>query len=334
MSNPAPGIDHAAATQNYSNAAAALSAYQGDEGAYMSNVNSLLAKGNPFEAKDYLTKQNLETSGAMNAENDAAKQRLESTAARTGTNTAAIANEESANARAGQRDITQYNAARDTANENTWLAQQDKLLSDEQAGASSEAGVYGTSLGAQSSDLSSMTQADDAEEQARLALVGDAIGAGGAVGAAFCPAVGTLYLMADGTEKRVEDLLIGDKIMGIDDEPQTIEEIESGVFPVVQTITENGFVTLTSLTHAFALPRGGFVVAARSLGKRLVTEKGDSHVERLELAGEALVFNIITDGSHTYRADGVWSLGVGEAERAVNMATWARIGHKLSAGIQ
>jgi hypothetical protein len=151
----------------------------------MSNVNSALAAGNPFESKAYLTQQNLATSGAMNSENDAAKQALESGVARTGTNSAALPNEEASIARQGQRDLTNYNATRDTQNENTWLNQQDKLLQDEQAGANSEAGIYGTSLGAQSSDLSSMTQADDAEQKAELALVGDAVGAGGSVGGAY-----------------------------------------------------------------------------------------------------------------------------------------------------
>ena len=41
------------------------------------------------------------------------------------------------------------------------------------------------------------------------------------------------------------------------------------------------------------------------------------------------VFNVITDGSHTYRADGMWSLGVGEAERAVSMDKWQEIGERL-----
>ena len=185
MSNNAGNVDQQAAQENQRNAEQALGAYQGDISSYLGNVNSRLAAGNPFESKAYLEKQNLETSGAMNAENDAAKQALQSTAARTGTNTAAIANEEGALARTGQRDLTQYTAARDTANEDKWLQEQETLLNDQEKGAASEAGVYSTSVGGQSSDLSSMTQADDAENKMWADIASGAIGAGGTIAGAL-----------------------------------------------------------------------------------------------------------------------------------------------------
>lgn len=179
MSNNASGIDEAAANQNENNAATALGAYQGDISSYLGNVNSVLAEGNPFESKNYLTQQNLETSGAMNSADTAANQQLQSTAAKTGTNTAALANEEGSIARAGQRDLTQYNAGRDTANENTWLQEQQELLGDQEKGAASEAGVFGAATSGQSSDLSSMTQADDAEDQMWASIAGSALGGAG-----------------------------------------------------------------------------------------------------------------------------------------------------------
>lgn len=182
MTNNASGVDEAAANTNEGNAASALGAYQGDIGNYMSNVNSALAAGNPFESKDYLTQQNLETSGAMHSASDAANQKVQQTAARTGTNTAAIANEEESAGNQASRDLTQYNAGRDTQNENTWLNEQQGLLKDQESGAASEAGVYGSSLGAQSSDLSSMTQADDAEDQMWAGIAG-AAASGAGVGA-------------------------------------------------------------------------------------------------------------------------------------------------------
>jgi hypothetical protein len=290
----------------------------------MSNVNSALAAGNPFESKAYLTQQNLATSGAMNSANDAEKQALESGVARTGTNTAALANTEASSARQGQRDLTSYNAARDTQNENTWLNQQDKLLGDQQAGANSEASIYGSSLGAQSSDLSSMTQADDAEQQAELALAGDAIGAGGAVGAAFCPAVGTLYLMADGTEKRVEDLNVGEKLMGRDGTPRTIDTIFAVLAPVIQVQTANGFVLLNSYSHEYLRSGGGVVAAWLSIGKPVITAKGDSPVSAITAAGQALVFAVMTDGDNSFQADGVWARGVTAAERPAVIEAWKK----------
>jgi hypothetical protein len=77
------------------------------------------------------------------------------------------------------------------------------------------------------------------------------------------------------------------------------------------------------------LPKGGFTVAARSLGKTILTADGPSQVISVEPAGKAFVFNIITDGSHSYRADGIWALGVGDAERHIGMNEWAMIGDRM-----
>ena len=179
-------IANSAATTDAGNASTAFGSAQGDIDNYLSNVNSALSAGNPFESKDYLTQQNLDTSGAMNAENDAAKQALGSTVARTGTNSAALANTVAAGARQGQRDLTQYNAGRDTANENTCLGQQDKLLGDQAQGASEEAGLYGTSLSGQNSTLNTAQEGEDAQTQADNGMIDAAMtGAGSAAGGIF-----------------------------------------------------------------------------------------------------------------------------------------------------
>jgi hypothetical protein len=324
-------IANNAASTDASNAASSFGSASGDIGTYLSNVNSTLAEGNPFESKSYLTNQNLETSGAMNSENDAEKSALENTVAKTGTNSAALANTVASSARQGQRDLTQYNAGRDTANENTWLGQQDKLLGDEATGASEEAGLYGSSVGAQDSALGTAQQGADAEEAANDQILDSGLSAGGAVGAAFCPAKGSLYLLPGGREVPVETLKVGDLIVGIDDDPQTIEEIQVGVTPILRIETEDGFVARNSRTHAYALPVGGFVVAIHALGKTILTAKGRSKVVSVTPDGEELAYNVITDGSHTYRADGIWALGVGEAERMVDMNTWNRVGDHLAA---
>jgi len=174
-------VANAAASVDASNATSSFGAASGDIGTYLSNVNSTLSAGNPFESKDYLSKQNLETSGAMNAENDAERERLGSTVAKTGTNSAALAGTVASSARAGQRDLTQYNAGRDTSNESIWLNQQDKLLGDEATGSSQEAGLYATSLGGQNSTLGTAQEGADAQTEADDAMINKGIGAAGAV---------------------------------------------------------------------------------------------------------------------------------------------------------
>jgi hypothetical protein len=172
-------VANAAAATDASNASTAYGAASGDIGTYLSNVNSTLAAGNPFQSKDYLTNQNLQTSGAMNSANNAEQQLLGSTVAKTGTNSAALADTEASSARQGQRDLTQYNAGRDTSNEDTYLNQQDKLLGDEATGASQEAGLYSTSLGGQNSALGTAQQGEDAQEQAANGIIDSTVGAAG-----------------------------------------------------------------------------------------------------------------------------------------------------------
>jgi hypothetical protein len=160
-------------------------------------------------------------------------------------------------------------------------------------------------------------------------LAGAGIEAAGSIVGAICPAEGSLYLLSDGSEVFVETLKAGDMIAGIDGEVQTIEEIQTDIVPVLRVITDNGFVARNSKTHAYALPVGGFVVAVHSLGKTVLTAFGKARIIRVEEDGEDKVFNVITNGSHTYRADGIWALGVGEAERHVTMESWNQIGRKL-----
>lgn len=164
-----------------SDAASSYGAASGDIGTYLSNVNSTLAAGNPFESKSYLTQQNLSTSGAMNSANTAEKAALDNTAARTGTNTAALANTEASSARQGQRDLTQYNAGAQQQGEQSWLGEQQNLLGDEATGSAQEAGLYGTSVSGQDSTLGTAQQGEDEQEEQNNAMTKAGIQAGAAV---------------------------------------------------------------------------------------------------------------------------------------------------------
>lgn len=200
-----------------------------------------------------------------------------------------------------------------------------------------EAGMFGsqaTAFGGQGVNAlgigqQAAAQADQSSTGFWGSLVGGLAGLGSSSITTFCPASGSMILMADGSEKAVDILRTGDQVMGIDGEPCTVEEIPSDVAHVIEVTFDDGHVTRNSPTHAFALPRGGFAVSAKSQGKRVATDKGESTVISVQPNFVDRVFNIITDGSHTYRADGVWALGVGDAERHVPMEQWARIGGAL-----
>lgn len=176
------------------------------------------------------------------------------------------------------------------------------------------------------SEANAVQTANDSWINAAIGAAGEI---GGAATTAFCPAKGSLYLMFDMTKKRVEDLVVGDVLMGIGGDGQTIEEIQSATAPVIRVLLDSGVEVRNSYTHAFALPRGGFMVASKSLRKEVATSGGTRLVVAIEPDGEDVVFNVITDGSHTYCADGVWALGVGDAERRVDMETWGRVGQQM-----
>jgi uncharacterized spore protein YtfJ len=147
-----------------------------------------------------------------------------------------------------------------------------------------------------------------------------------------CPAEGSLFLMDNGrSDRTVETLKVGERIRGIDGEPETITRIESVIVPILRVETGNGHVGRNSRDHAYALPFGGFTDASHSLGKIVLTVgQSSSRIVSVQPAGKARVFNVITNGSHTYCADGIWALGVGEAERHVDDTEEVEYGELLA----
>jgi len=63
-------------------------------------------------------------------------------------------------------------------------------------------------------------------------------------------------------------------------------------------------------------------------GKTILTAEGPSKVVSVSREPEQRAYNVVTDGSHTYRADGVWALGQSDGERQVAAATWQKINKK------
>lgn len=307
----------------------ALGLEQGAVGDYQTQLGRYAAE-NPFQqGGEFQNDQNMVLANTADASAQAAGARLQSQAARTGQNPAGAIGATEAMQQENERSLASQEAGANTERIGDEAGYNKSVLSDygavpgmEGDVASGQSKLYGTSLG---------VQEDAAKTPGFLdTLEGQLVGAGDAAIGAFCPAEGSLYLMADGSERPVESLQVGDLIMSIDDEPQIIEEIQSGIANILLTQTEDGHLIRTSPTHAFALPRGGFVIASRSAGKTIVTKGGFSKVSNVQmLKVKAYVFNVITDGSHTYRANGLWSLGVGDAERHVGMNEWAAIGGRM-----
>lgn len=314
----------------------AFTGAQGDISQFGQNVSNLQqgknVGANPYLNPQYLSAVNQLRSGTLNQQNNAADAQIRSNQVRTGGENGTATNGAISNLALQKMRLGNQLGAEQTAGDWTKnIGYQLNLAQMPLAAAGAQTGLYSTAQRGQSSALNDLTQ----EDLAQMQLAAAGISAlGGAAGGAMCPAEGSLYLMADGTELPVENLKVGERIAGIDDEAQEIEEIQSGLAQIVRVVTENGCVARNSLTHAYALPRGGFTVAAKALGKIILTALGASKIVRVELDGVGRVFNVITNGSHTYRADGVWALGVGDAERHVKMNHWAKVGDRLAHGVE
>ena len=300
------------------------------------NQQSQLAKfvaANPYvQGGQAQTVANQQLSNTADATAQAAAEKNQQQAQRTGQNATAGVAAGEAEQQAAQRTLGGAEAG----------ATQSRLAAGSQygqdvLGAGNQITAAQQNLASQESNAA-QGQASTEEQAAQTPSFLDELGQGLITGGAQlgsaaiganCPARGTLYLLPNGSSVPVEELEIGQDLEGIDGDPQIIEDIQTAVQPVLKIVTEDGYTLRCSRVHAFALPVGGFTVAAKCLGKTVVTANGVSKIIIVEPDDVAQVFNVITDGSHTYRAGGFWSLGVGEAERQVSMDKWDQIGERL-----
>lgn len=328
--NTTAGNQNATFNQNAQNS---YNNAQTDIGDYQAQL-SKFAAANPYGTGGaYQTAVNQSTANTADAASQAAAQAMQGSAVRTGQNAAGAVGATTAIDEANTRNLMAQQATNNASRINSGANYGQQVLNATQVPATMEANLAGQQAGAGNTALETQQKAAETPSLSEE-LMGGVLSAGnafaGGFGGAMCPAQGSLYLMADGSEKPVEILKVGEWIAGIDGEAQEIEEIQSAWSPVLRIATEDGFNARNSRVHAFALPLGGFTVAINSLGKTVRTAKGTGKVVSVEWDEPDFVFNVITGGSHTYRADGIWALGVGEAERQVSMIQWNHIGDELA----
>lgn len=165
MGGPSTSQDTAASKQNSDWETSAINNWQAQSGAASSNINATLAAGNPYATTAYKTSQNLETSGAAHATDDAATEANTQAAQRTGQNAAAVPAQSAQNARNAQQSIDSYDAARDTSNDQAWEGEKQNLLGD-QVNLSGQAGsVAGSAAGATNTANSNLETAQQADNQ-------------------------------------------------------------------------------------------------------------------------------------------------------------------------
>lgn len=144
---------------------------------------------------------------------------------------------------------------------------------------------------------------------------GDAGSGGGADsggGGMGCFAAGTTVLMADGTTRLIEQIQLGDKVMGFneDEDPEPCEVIGRFAHRSKPVWRLNGNTLVTPAHRFFALidnkGHGFWPLEEIPIGAKIMAGEGSSvTVETIEDAGEQRdVFNITVQRLHTYIANG------------------------------
>jgi hypothetical protein len=319
-----------------------IATQQGDVNNFQSQLGKFAAANPYVQGGEFQTAQNQQLADTAAGVSDATKQAVEGASVRTGANVGgAVAGAEEA-AQQAQRTMGGQVAGANQERIGQEAGYNEKALGGYQVVPGMQGQVTGQQeqLANQQGDLAAGALSTDEkasempswleDENAMInkSAEGFAQGVGQGLGS-ICPAKGTFYRMADDTERKVETLREGEYLAGIDGDKCLIEEIQSGETATLLIQTEDGHRLVCSRVHAFAMPIGGFTVAMHSMGKTVLTATGRSKIVRVEPHGIAEVFNVITDGSHSYCADGMWSLGVGEAERHISMEKWNRIGAQM-----
>jgi len=313
----------------FNNAQTDIGQYNANEKKLASGVN---VGANPFQSSAYLSNVNKLQSEALDTSAASGKANLQ----RWNTATGGL---NSSEVPLAQRDITMQtgrladslSAQRAASDYKSNLAWQQYLAQAPLAAAGAESPLYSTATGGQGNALNNLTNLSGQQYGFWGGMIDSALmGAGTGAGLAACPVEGSLCLMPDETEQPVESLKIGELIAGIDGEAQTIENIQIAYVDALRVVTENGCVFRNSTTHAYVLPRGGFTIAFKALGRMIGTRFGPSRVISVESIGKQKVFNIMTDGSHTYCADGAWALGEEMFDPATGMNEWSAVGKAVA----
>ncbi len=170
-------------------------------------------------------------------------------------------------------------------------------ISADSAAANNYANLYGTASTPQPSVLGQ--------------VIGGGLQAGGQVGsAAMCTCKGSMILMHDGTEKMVQEIREHDEVRGIDGRPCRVNSTPAPAkqlsVEIHSAVSRSGH--RCSESHTLALSNGGYVYAKDSHTELVRFRDRHDHILAVVEIGEQEVYSLDIGGSHTYCADGFWSL--------------------------
>lgn len=142
-------------------------------------------------------------------------------------------------------------------------------------------------------------------------LLGNTIAAGGQIGAAaVCVAEDTLIRMSDGRWKAAGHVQLGDKVLGMGTEEQSVLAVKDGAAECFKVVTDKGHTLICTASHTLARPKHGYVRAGAAEGQHVLTMDGAARVDAVVEVGSCKIIMLQLDeqGSHTYLSDGIWSM--------------------------
>ena len=136
-------------------------------------------------------------------------------------------------------------------------------------------------------------------------------GAGNALGAGlFCFPTGTKIKMADGTEKRIEHIEVGDKVMAWgengEEEAEVLRTMQPHHVEVYNLVCSDAH-TMATLSQPFLTEDGAWVTLEDLKMKQRLKNAGEVHA--VSFSGDRWVYDLQVSGTNTYIADGFIAKG-------------------------
>ena len=136
-------------------------------------------------------------------------------------------------------------------------------------------------------------------------------GAGNALGAGlFCFPTGTKIKMADGTEKRIEHIEVGDKVMAWgehgEEEAEVLRTMQPHHVEVYNLVCSDAH-TMATLSQPFLTEDGAWVTLEDLKMKQRLKNAGEVHA--VSFSGDRWVYDLQVSGENTYIADGFIAKG-------------------------
>lgn len=149
----------------------------------------------------------------------------------------------------------------------------------------------------------------------------------GGVGGSSCFIAGTMISMAEGSKKKIEDVKIGEKVLGFNKQINTVVAYDRPLLGNRKLYSINNSIAFVTNEHPFMTKNGWRSInpdatrketnrncddltdiAELKIGDKIITDKGSyvtvKNIKEYSNDSKNIVYNFVLDGNNTYFADG------------------------------